>query len=349
MSASLPTRNTAFTLIEMMVAMAVLILLLVLVVSVMNSVSTIVRRTSGSIDALAGARAGFDLLNRTAAQATLNTYWDYDDPLSPTVYLRESDLQFIIRQNTQNPGYGQELYFVAPETYASRTDLQSTSGLLNACSFFVQFGGSDKFRPASISAQRYRYRLMFGMQPTEKLSIFTKPTLSASQTTSAYRLLVQAYWDAKAWISPLANAGPSGLSASVAPLADNVIALIVWPRLPVTEDAAGTALSTDFQYDSQAGAFTLTQGKQPITAAQLPPVLQITLVAISETSAIRLDNGSGQPPAIIEQALQGKFTQVSSYQSDLDALGAALDRNHIEYKVFTTSVPLRESKWSKIR
>lgn len=336
----------AFTLIEMMVAMAVLVLLLVLVVSVMNSVSSMVRRSSGSIDALAGARAAFDQMSRTAAQATLNTYWDYDDPLSPSVYLRTSDLQFLLRQNTQNAGYGQELYFVAPETYATSTDLLSTSGLLNACAFYVQYTGSDKFRPSPISTQKYRYRLMFGLQPTEKLGLFnTGLTQGASTTTN--RQILQAFWSAHAWTASLANGGVSSLAQYAAPLADNVIALIVWPRLSGAEDPTGTTLSTDYSYDSQLNAYTLTQGRQPLTAAQLPPVLQVTMVAITENSALRLDTGSSTPPSIIENALQGKFTQVAKYQADLDALTAELARNHLEYKVFTTSVPLRESKWSR--
>lgn len=326
--------------------MAVLIMLLALVVSVMNSVSNLIRRSTASIDALASARSGFDLLNRTAAQATLNTYWDYDDPLAPSMYLRASDLQFLTQQNTQNAGYGQEMYFVAPETYSARSDLQSSSGLMNGCSFFVQYGGNTQFRPSLLTGQRYRYRLMFGFQPTESLSVFNRPTQNSGETAAAYRARLQTYWNTKSWISTLSNGGAS-INSSVAPIADNVIALIVWPRRSSTEDSTGTALSTDYQYDSQKNAFTLSSGRQTTTAAQLPPVLQITMVAISEAAAQRLDTGSATPPAVIETALQNKFTDVTKYQTDLDDLTTQLANNHIEFKIFTTSVPLRESKWSR--
>lgn len=339
---SLSSIRRGFTLIEMLVAMTVLIVLLGLIVAVTNSVSTTMRRASAGIDALAGARAGFDTMNRTLAQATLNTYWDYDNPVAPTVYLRQSDLQFLIRQNVQNAGYGQEVYFAAPESYTQDSSLRSTRGLLNACGFFVRFDSSKAFQPTTIGGEKYRYRLMCGIQPTESLGIYKKPVRVAADSDSVYRAKVQAYWDSRDWITPIANSGTTG---AMSPLAENVIALIAWPRLSGTEDAAGTKLTPDgkFVYDSQSSA---TVVPQKITANQLPPVIQVTMIAISEAAAARLENGA-TPPADIEQALAGRFTDVTKYQSDLDAVRKALSDKRIEHQVFNTAVPLRESKWSK--
>jgi uncharacterized protein (TIGR02599 family) len=338
-------RSGAFTLIEMLAAMAVLIVLLGIIVGVTNSVSTTVRRASAGVDALANARTGFDLINRTLSQATLNTYWEYDNPLSPTQYLRQSDLQFVIRQNTQNPGYGQEVFFAAPETYSSNAALRSTRGLLNGCSIFVHFGGSQDFRPSGITADKSRYRLMVGLQPTEQLQIFNRPARTANQAESAYRAAVQTYWDALGWITSLQN-GPATVGPAVTPVADNVIALIAWPRLPSSEDPAGLSLISNdsFDYNSQAGALILPQ---KITANQLPPVIEITMIAISEASAARLDDKSGTPPAAIQTALQGRFEDVSKFRDDLKAVSDALSSAHVEFQIFSTSVPLRESKWSK--
>jgi uncharacterized protein (TIGR02599 family) len=329
-----------FTIIELLAAMAVLIVLLGIVVAVTNSVSLTMRRTTAGIDALAGARAGFDTLNRSLAQATLNTYWDYDNPLSPTVYLRQSDLQFLIRQN---PNYGQEIFFATPETYSRDAGLRSTRGLLNACSAFVTYGSSAQFQPTAVGDPKFRYRLMFGIQPTEQLTIFNKPARTAGQSTSAYRAAIQSYWDAAAWIAPISRTSSTGF---VSPLAENVIALVVWPRLSSAEDPTGTELTPtgQFTYNSQADAMAVPQA---ITANQLPPVIQITMIAISEASAARLDTGNSSPPADIESALAGKFTQVASYQQDLDDVTKALAEKNIEFKIFTTSVPLRESKWSR--
>lgn len=330
----------AFTLIELLAAMAVLIVLLGIIVAVTNSVSTTMRRATAGIDALAGARAGFDALNRSLSQATLNTYWEYDNPLNPTVYLRQSDLQFLIRQNGN---YGQEIFFVAPETYSQDAGLRSTRGLLNACSTFVSFGSSAPFQPATGGTAKFRYRLMFGIQPTEQLSVFNKPARTIGQTESSYRTAIQSYWDTAAWITPINSASNTGF---VSPLAENVIALIIWPRLTTGEDPTGTELTPTgkFQYNSQDKALVVPQ---EITANQLPPVIQVTMIAISEASAARLDTGTSAPPTDIESSLAGKFTQVANYQQDLDDVSKALSDKNIEFKIFTTAVPLRESKWSR--
>lgn len=329
-----------FTIIELLAAMAVLIVLLGIVVAVTNSVTLTMRRATAGIDTLAGARAGFDVLNRSLSHATLNTYWDYDDPLNPSIYLRRSDLQFLIRQN---PNHGQEIFFASPETYSRDAGLRSTRGLLNASSAFVKYGSSAEFQPTVVGNPRFRYRLMFGMQPTEQLSIFNKPQRTAGQAESSYRSAIQSYWDANTWITDISQTSTTGF---VAPLAENVIALIALPRLSIAEDSTATDLTPDgkYGYNSQANAMSVPQS---VTANQLPPVIQITMIAISEASAARLDTGTGTPPADIESALSGKFSDVTNFQQDLDDVTKALAAKNIEFRIFTSSVPLRESKWSR--
>lgn len=328
----IPTRAArphpgAFTLVEILAAISVLFLLLTLLMTVINSVSTTIRRTSTTIDSAAISRTGFDLLTQKLGQATLNTYWDYDDVSAPTVYRRQSDLHFLIQQNTQNPAMGQEIYFVAPESYATTGPLQSTSGLLNACSFFVEYSGNEGYRPGALgdANQRYRYRLVHGIQPTEALGVYTS-------TTGA------------GWIEKISNGGTT-MSGGVMPIADNVIAMIAWPRLASTDDPEGDALVRDgaFGYDSR---FEALEVPQPVWANQLPPTVQVTLVTISEASAARLDTGTATPPAIIENALNGKFASITTFDQDLADLSTELTTANVEFHINTTSIPLRESKWS---
>ena len=80
----------------------------------------------------------------------------------------------------------------------------------------MQYGSSKDFRPSTLSTEKFRYRLMFGLQPTEQLAIFNKPVRAAGQSESAYRAAVQSYWDNRAWISPISNTGATPL---VTPLA----------------------------------------------------------------------------------------------------------------------------------
>lgn len=308
-----------FTLVELLVGMAVLVLLLALLMSVVNITNSTVKHSSSQIDAMQQGRAAFDILNRTISQATLNTYWDYYNASDqrrtpanaagflPAKYDRASDLHFLISNNSP---FGQAVYFQSPQAFSSRTQDAQTQGLLNACGYFVEFNDGKSYAPALFASEaRPRYRLMQAIQPTEDLKVFTDQT--------------------SAWTNALA--------ALKWPIASNVIALIVWPRLPASEDAAGTQISPDYQYDSRSAS--------GVQEAQLPPMLQVTVVVIDEASALRLESGTTEPGAI-RNALDGKFTDPSRYASDLADLESQLTAEHIGYHVLTSTIPLRESRWS---
>jgi len=347
-----------FSLIEMMVAITVLVILLGILFTITNTVAKTVVNTSVKVDTFAAARAAFDLMSQKLSQATLNTYWDYDNPVSPTVYERQSDLQFFIRQNTQKSGYGQEVYFTTPCMYSTDATLRSTDGLLNACGFFVAYGPDTNFRPGSLPATaRYRYRLIQGLEPTENLATYcnwaTTPTSTATASQwSTYWTNMATFWSTHAWINnTIGNLGTGTPNTNDTPLVNNVIALIVWPHLSDVEDPPGgtydgARLTSNYTYDSQNGAMP-TSGTQPITANQLPPTVQITMIVISEASAARLNMGA-TPPTVIETALSGKFTssKYTQYQADLASVSASLSAAHIAFEVLNTSVTMKESKWS---
>lgn len=315
----------AFTLVEMLVGCAVLLLLLVLLMTATTQTSNTVRQASARVDAFQTARTAFDTVSQKLSAATMNTYWDYYDAnnnkrttnnaatFQPARYGRASDLHFLVQNNGR---YGHSLYFETPEAISADATKDQTMGLLNALGYYVQFGGDDGYRPAVLPNQkRYRYRLMQTLQPTENLQVFTGAN----------------------WTNGMAN--------YAWPLADNVIALIVWPRRSVVEDAAGTNISPAYVYDSRIALPASASIPPSIQYAQMPPTVQLTMVVIDEPSAIRQTPGSDEPTAI-KNALEGKFTDVTRYQSDLTALQDALTAAHINYRTFNTTVTLRESKWS---
>jgi len=366
-----PREKVGFTLVEILVAITVLVILLALLLAITSTVSKTVLYTSAKIDAFAAGRAGFDLMNQKLSQATLNTYWDYDNPVSPQRYYRQSDMQFLVRQNTQASGYGQEVYFATPSIYSANSSLRSTDGLLNACSFYVEFVSDKGFRPSvfptSNQPTHYRYRLMQGLEPTENFSMYANwPSPPAANATAA---AWTTYWTTNSngnwpyfwsssnpnfWINTVKNLGVAGsgtgstLNSSVTPLADNVIALVVWPRLNLVDDSDGTKLTTNYTYDSQAGAIPSGGAAQPLTANQLPPTIQVTMIVINAASATRLDNGSGTPPTVIENALSGKFTKsdATDYAADINAVSTALASANIGFEVLNTTITMKESKWS---
>ena len=339
-------RLQAFTLVELLVGMTISVILVGLMVGVVNQIGKTVTNASSKMAAFETAQAGFDIMTQKLSDATLNTYYGYDSDTAPTTYIRKSDLHFYIAQNADlnsspinspaNANSGHSIYFQAPEGYSNTSTVYAnTPGLLNACGYFVEFGPDSTYRPALFTTNpvRYRYRLMQAIQSTENNIIYSdKEGASAEAPPWAS--------NANPWIVPLNNLA--------LPIADNVIALII---LNPALDTAGNLVSPAYTYNSRQGIPLPLPAPSPasgiyLQSEQMPPVLQVSMVAIDETSALRLDTGNGTAPNAIESALQGKFTDAAKYSTDLSALEAALIANRIHYQILTTSVTLRESKWS---
>ncbi len=342
-------RATAgFTLIEVIMASAIFTMLLVLGLSVFGQASGTWRRTDARVKAFQSARLGFDLLTRQLRQATLNTYMDYFDTNNRTLasygssipatfvparYGRESQLQFVSAPAgvaspwgptmPGTPNTGTAVFFQAP---LGHTDAHESYGkltkTLNTCGYFVKFDTDKPWLPAftqqgGAAAGKYRYRLMGLVAPTEKNTIFGGANAGDLQ------------W----FTGPATNAQPVG---------ENIIALIVHP-----EDPENPALLTGYTYNSKDGANGVDgNGNQPVTANQLPPIMKVTLIAIDEASARRIENGTSEPP-VIAGALAGRFLDGTKYEEDLAAVTTVLAAQRIQYRVFQTAVPILETKWSK--
>ena len=115
----------------------------------------------------------------------------------------------------------------------------------------------------------------------------------------------------------------------------------------IARDPDNAVLTTDYGYDSSPdGRFP-----QSLSVHQLPPTIQVTMVAIDEASAARLDTGATPP----DLGLAGLFTTVGDvtneanpgYAQDLQTLGSRLAAKHINYRVFTTTVSVRGAKWNQ--
>jgi hypothetical protein len=72
------------------------------------------------------------------------------------------------------------------------------------------------------------------------------------------------------------------------------------------------------------------------------------MIVISAASATRLDNGTGTPPTVIENALNGKFVKsdATDYAADIASVSTALSAAKIAYQVLNTTITMKESKWS---
>ncbi|MEZ0297358.1 MAG: Verru_Chthon cassette protein C [Candidatus Methylacidiphilales bacterium] len=346
MTSSRPSaRFGAFTLVELMVSMAVLALLLVMLLAIVNQTSATWRFTTARASQFRQAREAFDVISRRLSQATLNTYWDYDDPASPTRYVRQSELRYISGPVSTVAGsapsgrqwVSHAMFFQAPLGGAQpgQTSLAGLNTLLNTFGYFVEFGSDASLAPPILAGTsvrpRYRYRLCELIQPTDGLSIYTYTSGSDSSGKPKNRTYVGREWFANS----LAQADAD---RPVHVLSENVIALVILPKLSTQEDSGGTDLAPAYTFDSTA---TLADPRLN-PKNQLPPVVQLTMVALDEGSIRKIENGSTMP----DFGLSGLFTDATKFTSDLQTLEKTLSDRHLTYRVFTTSVQLREARWS---
>ena len=93
---------------------------------------------------------------------------------------------------------------------------------------------------------------------------------------------------------------------------------------------------------------------------QLPPIIQVTMVAIDEASAARQQALTGE---VAPEWTQGLFERVNNEDDYLDDLGNPVDPKpgtlisnlapkgggvRMNYRIYSADVPIRAAKWSNI-
>jgi uncharacterized protein (TIGR02599 family) len=337
-----PLRSRAgFSILEVLVASAVLALLLVAMLSMTDQVQKTYRSTLGKAEQFREARVAFESITRRLSQATLNTYWDYDSPTTPTKYLRQSELRFLSgNASTLFTGIAKlddthsavfsthAVFFQAPFGFTSNSTYGGMESMVNTWGYFIEFGSDKDLRPDPVNTARvrekYRFRLYEMMEPSESLSLYKYTGNSAASKT---------YKD-KTWFTDALN--KPNRSSRV--LAENIVALIFRPLEPATPpntDPIDLTKDTNYTYD--------TAGSVANIRNQLPPYIEVTMVAIDEVSARRLENGATPP----DLGLTGLFQTASSYEADLETLRTNLTDRKINYRIFTANVSIQGAKWSR--
>jgi uncharacterized protein (TIGR02599 family) len=325
-----------FSLVELMVSCAILAVMMGLISLAIRQMAGGIKTSTAKVDAFQSARTGFESVSRTLGVATLNTYWDYfnssREPRSaanastfqPATYGRQSDLHFLITNNfftttnTLTP-VGHSVFFQAPLGYFTNTST-NPPGSLNPCGFFVAYG-NDPTKPnlAGIN-DRPRFRLYQWLPSSDSLTVAS----SSGRITNS------------AWVTP---------TNGVRPLAENIIAFVI--RVPSTNATGYSTNATNYNWNSLTA---WTSGNQPAQMHQLPPLVNITMVAVEEAAVNRLA-GTAATSAAASSAMgitnfSTLFTDEAQYDADLLRLETALSGKNIPYRTFTTTVPLRGSRWS---
>jgi len=328
-------RRAGFTLVEMMVSLAVLLLLMSVIFSITTQTSALWRATTTKIASFQDARAAFDALTRNLSQATLNHSYAYYDSSwnlwpsnssapSPTNYGRASNLHFLCGPvdtlfTSANLGTKQShaVFFQAPLGFVSDTTTYAQSNsLINALGYYVEYSDNSSstslpaFLASSTSLNQKRFRLMQWIQPSENFMLYDSTLMTANPT---------------GWYTTLATN-----KTQCRVMADNVVALIIQPQ----STPGDTTLSPNYSYDSAPAAY------DTVRSHLLPPIIQVTMVAIDRDSATRLYKlfPNNEPPLYAAKL----FKTATSYATDLNALEQTLSGGYggpkLTYRVFTASV-----------
>lgn len=297
------------------------------------------------------------------------------------------------------------MFFAAPIGFTERVDnnagnqleFRSLTSMLSAVGYFIEFG-DETDKPQFLAnlqppyPSRLRYRLMEMLVPAEKFNIYARPVdhnrhldpriLDENKGTdsdpSYYMGLVSTarkpldtfvrpYWMKEAFRR--VSAHPGHRFAYARPMAENIIGLIILPKVPVkdrvdyntnppSKNENALELAPEYEYDSWRVLSGTTQ-KHPETGVNLdnrardnllPPIVQVTMIAIDEPAAIKMNLGlTGKPKWFDDKFKKAEYE--IDYQEDIQELEKELKDDKqfgtINYRIFTTDVVIRGSKWSR--
>jgi len=383
-----PARMDGFSLIELMVSVAVLSLLMVLVFQMLDETQKTWSRAKGMISSFKDARDGFEAMNRNVSQATLNTYIGYDTASStsaiPKKFARKSELHFVCGPSSEllESSEGRTrlthcIFFQAPlgyQTIESRTRSSNRKdqygeldSLLNGWGYYVEYSSDRVDRPQFLSTlsppvpERSRFRLMEFRQPAEATTIY-QYKLEENRPTQEEKVW-EWFRSRKYGIEHPANNDPLGAAGDVRttrPLADNIIALIISPRLAENDIAESqdntsdfkfrdpTDIAPDYIYDSRR-FHSKTDDRAKYSRHQVPPILRVTMVAIDEVDATRYaaqNPGNAVPKYAPTE--NDWFSDVRNYGKDLQKLTESLTAVNIRHRVFTSNIRMREGNFQRL-
>jgi uncharacterized protein (TIGR02599 family) len=267
-------QDGAFTLVELLVSMVILVLLLLMLVSITDSTRRTWIYTTGKVEQFRDSRDAFETMTRRISQATLNTYWDYNNPNNPTSYLRQSELRFIsgpssnlltglkdlnnansLQTNTH------AIFFQAPIGLVSNTGYSQLENLLNTWGYYIEYVNDSSLRPGFITQQMVpyhtRFRLMEMMEPSDNLTVYQYSSGLSGTYPNNYNYVTNPVIPNSGWTQPTSvhpPAGTTGLEWFTTPfahvgattglpdqrrvIADNVVALIILPQLSQGDEQA---------------------------------------------------------------------------------------------------------------
>ena len=280
------------------------------------------------------------------------------------------------------------VFFQAPLGFVSTTGTTyaGMENLLNTCGYYIEWAADNDStlpntqRPGFLGTQiqvKRRCRLMELCQPSDVLNIYN---LTSGNNTYGNKYSGASNSDFQ-WFQGTSG-NPNWYPNQSHIIAENVIGLFFLPKLSTTdEQAAGADITSGtfgnyLLFRGRGNRCSFTYNSAPyswpppvpppsaaipmsliLMANQLPPLVKVTMVAIDEDSAARLDAlaGNVNPWTFLNLPKTGAYPAFAladdgsgnaTFQTDLNNLTQALQKYHLNYRVFTTEVTIRGAKWS---
>lgn len=352
--------DAGFTLLETLLVLAIFSIIGLVLASMLESTSTALIRAKDRVRQFGSARFAFDYMSRNLKQATLNTYWDYKysspgghdaSPSAPEGYTPISDIQFKVAQAAELLGdesgpqgkfQSHAVFFQAPLGASDR--YTSMNNLLNARGYFIEFGNDLAYRPDFIDEQiapRYRYRLKEFRPPGENNWIYKELKSGSNAAPLEFNQWFRADSDLYNVQLPYHKV--------VRNVADNVIALIISPRISEKEARKlGYKLPQEYapHYSYNSRLEYPTGNRKETSTHQLPPLIKLIMITISEKSAIEVQRRNGNHPPPELRADADLFRDAVKLEKDLSSFETQLKENNIDYRIFQTVVGMQSAKWS---
>jgi uncharacterized protein (TIGR02599 family) len=302
-------------------------------------------------------------------------------------------------QNIPRNYPGHAVFFQAPlgftaeqeTTAGGKRKYRNLNNLLSNVGYFVEWR-EDKTLPdfiqsePSLSQPKYRFRLMEVIQPGETNMIYNNSNYTKIPSVAVTP--ASPYTGPRDWIyaatgqvnlpTQLPDKTVAGTKQNAARvLAENVVALIIVPKKSERDrkpNMLNDLTGDKCVYDTRPLAAYKAQERAPVAGAlalsdtekkqlhQLPPIVQVTLVAIDEDSGARLQDHSTTAP----DWLGGMFTKYTTETEFHNELGdvpeppsdslvyklanpqRTLPTPRMNYRIFTADVVIRASKWTSV-
>lgn len=293
--------------------------------------------------------------------------------------LRQSELQFVCGPTTKlltsasgsKENYpGHAVFFQAPlgvtRLVAANNNQANTENMVNLLcgrGYFVEWGDDQPYRPPFLNQltsvpTRLRLRLM-EYSPTAEMNLIYANGYRLIDPADRTKTQNSRKWFQEALTNTVKDNEKVESRAFTRPIAENILTLVISPRIETNVAASGGntepyAIARQYEFDSAlvtnpgSASGSTPQGTQH----QMPPLLKVTMVALDQRGGETLSSNNTLRQKVLSEA-SALFTNASDYDSDLEGtseepgkLKKILLDNKLDYRVFTTTIALKQARWS---